>query len=171
MTVRSPEGLWALILPMTIIMGLAIHTPIILAKLHLLPSLNELNIGVVIALISSTFIGGGMSAYLYLNDKIIKPIQLKPKALQDFFAYDMYTPELYRITIISLVAFISKIIDWFDRYFVDGFVNLVGFATIFSGESLKYNTTGKAQFYALSIILGLALFILLICFPILPNLL
>jgi NAD(P)H-quinone oxidoreductase subunit 5 len=171
MTVRSPEGLWALVLPTTITAGISIHIPIVLAQLNLLPSLNELNIGVIIGLIISTLLGGGISAYIYLNDKITKPIKLKNKALQDFFAYDMYTPELYRLTIISLVAFISKIIDWFDRYFVDGVVNLVGFATIFSGESLKYNTTGKAQFYALSIVIGLALFILLICFPLLPNLL
>jgi NAD(P)H-quinone oxidoreductase subunit 5 len=171
MTVRSPEGLWALVLPTTITAGISIHIPIILAQLNLLPSLNELNIGVIISLILSTFLGALISAYIYLNDQITKPIKLKNQALQNFFAYDMYTPELYRVTIISLVAFISKIIDWFDRYFVDGLVNLVGFATIFSGESLKYNTTGKAQFYALSIVIGLALFILLICFPLLPNLL
>jgi NAD(P)H-quinone oxidoreductase subunit 5 len=170
MTVRSPEALWALVLPTTITMGIAIHIPIILAKLHILPSLNDLNMGVVIALIASTFLGIGLSAYIYLNDKIVKPIQLKPKALQDFFAYDMYTPQLYRYTIVSVVAIISKIIDWFDRYFVDGFVNLVGLATIFSGESLKYNVTGKVQFYALSIVLGLALFILLVCYPFLTNL-
>jgi len=170
MTVRSPEPLWALVLPTLITAGISIHVPIILSELGVLPSLNELNLSVVISLIISTLLGAGISAYIYLNDKIQKPIKLKPKALQDFFAYDMYTPELYRLTIVAVVGFISKIIDWFDKYFVDGVVNFVGLATVFSGQSLKYNVSGKAQFYALSIVLGLALFILLICFPLFPNL-
>jgi NAD(P)H-quinone oxidoreductase subunit 5 len=46
---------------------------------------------------------------------------------------------------------------WIDRYIVDGFVNLVGIATIFSGQSLKYNVSGQTQFYALTIILGVTL--------------
>jgi NAD(P)H-quinone oxidoreductase subunit 5 len=39
---------------------------------------------------------------------------------------------------------------------VDGAVNLFGFATIFSGEGLKYTGTGQSQFYVLTIVGGVA---------------
>jgi NAD(P)H-quinone oxidoreductase subunit 5 len=40
---------------------------------------------------------------------------------------------------------------------VDGSVNFVGFASIFSGESLKYTVTGRLQQYVLTIMIGLIL--------------
>jgi NAD(P)H-quinone oxidoreductase subunit 5 len=40
---------------------------------------------------------------------------------------------------------------------VDGLVNLVGVASLFSGETLKYGNTGRLQFYVLTIALGVAL--------------
>jgi NAD(P)H-quinone oxidoreductase subunit 5 len=45
---------------------------------------------------------------------------------------------------------------------VDGAVNLFGFATIFSGEGLKYSGTGQSQFYVLTIATGVAVFVALI---------
>ncbi|MEO1341721.1 MAG: NAD(P)H-quinone oxidoreductase subunit F, partial [Cyanobacteria bacterium J06635_13] len=54
---------------------------------------------------------------------------------------------------------------WCDRYLIDGAINFFGLATIFSGESLRYNTSGQTQFYFLSIVLGVGLFIAVICFP------
>ncbi|MEL6440672.1 MAG: NAD(P)H-quinone oxidoreductase subunit F [Cyanobacteria bacterium J06621_8] len=164
MTVRSPEGLWALVLPMTITMGLAIHTPILLNQWGLI-ALGDLNLAVAGALTGTTLLGGGAASWIYLSDKISKPIQLKPKALQDFFAYDLYTEELYRVTIVAVVAIVSRLIYWCDRFLVDGVINFLGLATLFSGESLKYNTTGQTQSYVISILLGLSLFIALVCYP------
>lgn len=169
MTVRSPEGLWALVLPMTFGMGFALHVPILLHQWNLLPEWENLNLTVATPLVISTLVGGGASALIYLNDKIPKPIELKPKAIQDFFAYDLYTAQLYRVTIVFVIGLVSQIIYWFDRYLVDGVVNLVGLATIFSGESLKYNVSGQTQFYFLSIFLGVILFVGVVCFPFLSQ--
>jgi NAD(P)H-quinone oxidoreductase subunit 5 len=169
MTVRSPEGLWALVLPMTFVMGFALHVPILLHQWNLLPEWDNLNLIVAISLVISTLVGAGASALIYLNDKIPKPIELKPKAVQDFFAYDLYTAQLYRVTIVFVVGLISQIVYWFDRYLVDGVINLVGLATIFSGESLKYNVSGQTQFYFLSILLGVILFVGIVCFPLLSQ--
>lgn len=163
MTVRSPEGLWALVLPMTFGMGFALHVPILLHQWNLLPEWSNLNFSVATPLIISTFVGASAAAFIYLNNKIAKPIVLKPKAVQDFFAYDLYTAQLYRVTIVFVVGLISQIVYWFDRYLVDGFINLVGLATIFSGESLKYNVSGQAQFYFFSIVLGVILFVGIVC--------
>jgi NAD(P)H-quinone oxidoreductase subunit 5 len=52
---------------------------------------------------------------------------------------------------------ISRFSAWFDRYVVDGMVNFVGIASIFSGESLKYSVSGQSQFYLLTILLGVSL--------------
>ena len=169
MTVRSPESLWSLVLPMTFGLGLALHVPIIFYRWGLLTPLSELNLNIAGALTIATIVGAGTASFIYLNDKIAKPIQLKPKVVQDFFAYDLYTEKFYRLTIVSVVGLVSQLVYWCDRYLVDGVVNLFGLATIFSGESLRYNTSGQTQFYFVSILLGLGLFIAVICFPLFAN--
>ena len=170
MTVRSPEGLWSLVLPMTVGMGLALHVPILLNQWGLLPQLSNINLNIAGALTLATIVGAGAASFIYLNDSITKPIQLKPKALQDFFAYDLYTEKLYRVTIIFVVGLISRLVYLCDRYLVDGVINFVGLATIFSGESLKYNVSGQSQYYFLSIVLGVILFVGLVCLPLIsPN--
>ncbi|ACK69549.1 NAD(P)H dehydrogenase, subunit NdhF3 family [Gloeothece citriformis PCC 7424] len=167
MTVRSPEGLWALVLPMTVVAGFALHIPLLLSQWHLLPSWETLNLTVVSSLGISTVVGGGLAAFIYLNDSISKPIQLQPKAVQDFFAYDLYTAQLYKVTIVFVVGLVSQLIAWFDRFIVDGVVNLVGLATVFSGQGLKYNVSGQTQSYFLTILIGIALLGIALCFPLL----
>jgi NAD(P)H-quinone oxidoreductase subunit 5 len=46
----------------------------------------------------------------------------------------------------------------------------VGIATVFSGQSLKYNVSGQTQFYALTILLGTALFGIILSWPLLARL-
>ena len=169
MTVRSPEGLWSLVLPMTVGLGLALHVPIVLYRWDLLPELADLNLNIAGALTAASLIGAGAASFIYLNNKIAKPIVLKPKAVQDFFAYDFYTEKLYRVTIVFVVGLVSQIVYWCDRFLVDGIINFLGLATIFSGESLRYNTSGQTQFYFLSILLGVGLFIAAICYPFLTQ--
>ena len=156
MTVRSPEGSWMLVLPMTILGGIALHAPILMFQWGLLPNWESLNLTVSGALVTSTFLGSGLALFIYLGNSIAKPIQLKPKAVQDFFAYDLYTPQLYKITVIAVVGLVSQLIYWFDRFIIDGVVNLLGLFTVFGGQTLKYNVSGQTQFYVLTIVLGTA---------------
>jgi NAD(P)H-quinone oxidoreductase subunit 5 len=169
MTTRSPEALWPLVIPMTFLMGFALHVPLLLWKWQLLPNWADLNGKVVILLIASTLVGSGLSAFIYLTDTWKKPIQFRPKFVQDFFAYDLYTAQLYRITIVFVVGLVSQLMYWVDRFIVDGVVNLVGIATMFGGQTLKYNVSGQTQFYFLSILLGIALIGILICWPLLAQ--
>ena len=76
--------------------------------------------------------------------------------VQDLLAYDFYVEKLYEVTIVAAVSSLSKITSWIDRYIVDGAVNLVSLATIFSGNALKYNVTGQSQFYLLTILLAVS---------------
>ncbi|MDY7020380.1 MAG: proton-conducting transporter membrane subunit, partial [Cyanobacteriota bacterium] len=157
MTVRSPEGLWALVLPMTILAGFCLHLSLLLGTWNLLPELASLDKVISGLLLLSSVVGCGLGCLIYVNDNWPKPVQLGSPAIQNFFAYDFYTAKLYRLTIIAAVATVSKIMSWVDRYLVDGVVNLVGFVTIFSGQSLRYNVSGQTQFYALTIVLGITL--------------
>jgi NAD(P)H-quinone oxidoreductase subunit 5 len=157
MTVRSPENLWAITLPMTILAGFALHVPMILNSLSLLPEWATLNKDVALLITWSSIFGVSLSGVLYVGNMVKKPILLPWKPLQDLFAYDFYTPKLYRSSVVGSVDVISRITDWVDRYVVDGLVNFVGLSSIFGGEALKYGNSGQAQSYALTIAIGLVL--------------
>jgi NAD(P)H-quinone oxidoreductase subunit 5 len=59
--------------------------------------------------------------------------------------------------VVAAVEKISYLTIWFDRYVVDGAVNLVSLVTIFSGNILRYNVSGQSQFYILTILIGVSL--------------
>ncbi|MCS6814408.1 MAG: NAD(P)H-quinone oxidoreductase subunit F [Cyanobacteria bacterium] len=155
MTERSPENFWLIVLPMTIMLGFTLHLPLVLQSLGLFPNWSELNKDMALLLLWSSAIGAGVGAVLYVGQSIPKPIQLPWQALQNFFAYDLYTPQIYRSSVVFFVDWASRIIDWFDRQIVDGVVNLVGLVSLFSGETLKYGNSGQGQFYVLTIAIGL----------------
>ncbi|MEM9537455.1 MAG: NAD(P)H-quinone oxidoreductase subunit F, partial [Cyanobacteria bacterium P01_E01_bin.45] len=85
------------------------------------------------------------------------PVTLPTPALQKLLSFDFYINRLYRITIVPLVRGLSELGIWIDRYIIDGVVNLVGFVTLFGGESLKYSNSGRSQFYILTILLTLGI--------------
>jgi NAD(P)H-quinone oxidoreductase subunit 5 len=155
MTVRSPENLWAITLPMTVLAGLALHAPMLLQAFHLLPDWAQVNKDVGLLLTWSSLFGLGLGCVVYISNLVKKPILLPVRQLQNLLAYDFYTPMVYRSTVVGLIAVISKLLDWCDRYLVDGLVNLIGVGSLLSGETLKYSNSGKAQSYALTIALGL----------------
>lgn len=169
MTLRSPEVNWPMVLPMMILMGFTLHVPLLLLQWQLLPDWATLNTTLAGLLIASTAIGCGLGILIYVNDKWEKPVRLGSQTLQDFFAYDFYTAKLYKVTIVFVVGLVSQIVYWFDRYIVDGLVNLVGLATVFSGQGLKYNVSGQTQFYALTILLGVAILGLWLSWPLLMG--
>lgn len=151
MTERSPESSWLVTLPMMVLMGLTLHLPLILQRLELLPSWAALNKDVALLLLWSSAIGCFAGGVIYIGQMIAKPVRLPFPGVQNLLANDMYTPQLYRSTIILGVASLSRLADWFDRFIIDGVVNLVGFVSLFTGESLRYSNTGQGQFYLLTI--------------------
>lgn len=169
MTERSPEIHWPMALPMIILMGFVLHVPLLLWQWQILPW-EILTTTATTLLMASTVVGVGLGGLIYLNPGWKKPVKLGWQPLQDLLAYDFYTAKIYRFTIVLVVGLVSQIMYWFDRYIVDGFVNLVGMATVFSGQSLKYNTSGQTQFYALTILLGIGLLGIWVSWPILSRL-
>jgi len=160
MTARSVEPLWLIVLPMTILAGLVLHTPQLLASLGIITDWSVLLSADALMLLGSSTVGLAASGYLYLNEKVNKPIQIPWQGLQNFFAYDFYTSKLYKVTIVGLVGGISNRMYWFDRFFVDGVGNFFGLATLFSGQNLRYSTFGQLQLYTLTIMVGIGVLLL-----------
>ncbi len=169
MTVRGPEVLWPMVIPMTITLGVSLHLPIILQTLNLLPSWAMVNKDAAMILVWSSILGLSLGGVVYLAPMIQKPIKLPVPVLQNLLAADFYTPQIYRSSIVLGVAVLSKITDWIDRFIVDGFVNAIGMASILSGESLKYGNSGQSQFYVLTIVVGMTVIGLMVFWSILPG--
>ncbi len=145
-----------MMLPMTDFNGLYFTRSHVLANWHVMPGAS-VNHTATALLVLSTVIGFGAGVIYLPEQQMAKAGTIASKALQDFFAYDFYTAQLYRVTVIFAVGLVAQVISWVDRNIVDGFVNLIGFATVFGGKSLKYNVNGQTQFYALTILFGVAL--------------
>ncbi len=155
-TRRSPEVPWPMAVPMVSLIIVTLLSPILMHNLGLLPGWEYINKSAVVALVASGVIGCSIGATVELQKaksrSILKPIRV----VQDMLSYDFYIDRLYGFTIVWLVASLSRMTGWFDRYVVDGVVNAVGLASVFSGESLKYSASGQSQFYVLTILLGMS---------------
>ena len=123
--------------------------------LSLLPDWSYLNQGAVLLVVLSGAIGCGVGATMGLTRTLSRPILIPLRFVQDLLAYDFYIDRLYRVSVVLSVDWLSQLSSWFDRYVVDGFVNFVGIASIFSGEGLKYSASGQSQFYALIVFLSI----------------
>jgi NAD(P)H-quinone oxidoreductase subunit 5 len=156
MSARSPEVSWQMTLPMMILFGFVLHLPLVLENLSLLPTWATLNKDVALLLIWSSIFGCSVSAVIYLGN-IPKPVRFPWKDLQDWFAYDFYTPKLYKNSIVLGVDSLSKLTDMLDRTVVDGIVNLVGLVSLGGGENLKYSNSGQTQFYMFTVLLGVGI--------------
>ncbi len=156
MTTRSPEPIWLMVLPMAIAAGFTLHLPLVMAQFNLLPAWAEVSQDMALLLTWSSLLGAAVGTLLYVNRMVENPAGLIKKPVQNLLAYDFYTPKLYRNTFVLGVDVLSRMTDWLDRYVVDGLVNAVGLASLFSGETLKYGNTGQLQFYVLTIALGIA---------------
>jgi NAD(P)H-quinone oxidoreductase subunit 5 len=149
MAQRSPEPFWLISLPVITLAVFIGHVPTILWKAGALTDANEFDLQLAPLLLWSSISGIAASSLIYGLNIIAKPIKLPVPLVQNFFAYDLYVQRFYQVTIVFLVAVSARITNWFDRYVVDGLVNFVGFGTLFSGQALKYTTSGQSQTYML----------------------
>jgi NAD(P)H-quinone oxidoreductase subunit 5 len=156
-TRRAPEVPWPMAVPMVSMIIVTLLSPLMMMRLSLLPNLASLNRSAAAALVLSGIIGCSIGATLSLNRSMARPIQKQLRVLQDILAYDFYIDRLYRVTVVFVVASLSKITAWIDRYIVDGLVNAIGLASVLSGESLKYSASGQSQFYMLTILIGVGI--------------
>ncbi|MCW5312943.1 NAD(P)H-quinone oxidoreductase subunit F [Nostoc sp. KVJ3] len=151
-TRRTPEVAWQMALPMVTLTVLTLLLPLMLQQWYLLPNWESINWYVALALFASTVLGVVVGSTVYLHKAWSRSRFLAWRFVQDLLGYDFYIDRLYLVTVVSAVALLSKISAWSDRYLVDGLVNLVGFATILGGQTLKYSISGQSQGYMLTIL-------------------
>ncbi len=152
-TRRSPEVPWPLALPMVFLTILTLMVPVVMWRLSLLPDFEDFSLLPFSSISLSSLAGFVTGGWLYFRaDR--QPIKLQLTWLQELLANDFYVEKLYQNTVVWSIRTLSQFAAWIDRYVVDGLVNLVGFATIFSSEGLKYGTSGQAQNYFLTITVG-----------------
>ena len=161
MTIRAPEPIWLVVVPMAAGVGFTLHLPMILQALNLLPNWAALNAEMAIVLTWASVFGFGVGALLYVGRRVEHPATIVPAGIRNLLAFDFYTPRLYRSSVVLGVDLLSRLTDWLDRYLVDGVVNFVGLASLFGGETLKYSNSGRLQFYVLTIsicVMGIGIF-------------
>ena len=169
-TRRAPEVPWQMAFPMVSLTIITLLVPLMMQRLSLLPDWAYLNqVGVALLVISGA-VGTVLGAVIGLARTWSRPIQIPLRFMQDLLAYDFYVDRLYRVTVVFAVAQLSRLNSWIDRYIVDGAVNLVGVATIFGGQGLKYSSSGQSQFYILTILLAISGLGVLMLWPLLKIL-
>lgn len=168
-TRRAPEVTWPMAVPMVSLTVMTLLVPLMLQQWQFLLSwtgpwaasgrlLNQLAVPL---LVLSGAVGCVVGFMVQLRRSWARPMQKSWRPVQDFCAYDFYIDRLYRVTVVAGVETLSKITDWFDRYVVDGLVNLAGLAAVFTGQTLKLTISGQSQVYVLTIMIGVGLLVML----------
>lgn len=156
-TRRAPEAPWPMAFPMVTLTILTLLLPVMLQQWYLLPTWESVNWYVVAMLVLSTLLGVGIGSTMYLHKAWSRSRIFAWRLVQDLLGYDFYIDRIYKFTVVGAVALFSKISAWSDRYLVDGLVNLIGFAAIFGGQSLRYSVSGQSQGYLLTILVGISI--------------
>ncbi|MBD2035535.1 NAD(P)H-quinone oxidoreductase subunit F [Leptolyngbya sp. FACHB-321] len=156
-TRRAPEVGWAMAVPMVSLTIVTLLTPLMMQRLSLLPDWEYFNHTAAFLLVLSGIIGCLIGATVYLHKAWSRSVHLPWRMLQDLLSYDFYIERLYEISVVNGVVLLARFSNWCDRYIVDGMVNFLGIASIFSGESLKYSITGQSQAYLLTIMVAVSL--------------
>ncbi len=106
-------------------------------------------------------IGISLAVLMYLQRKI-DPGAIA-KAIQPLYQLSLnkwYIDDIYNVVFVQGSRRLARQVLEVDVRLVDGVVNLAGFVTLVTGETLKYLESGRVQFYALIVfgaVLGLVL--------------
>ncbi|MDJ0594574.1 MAG: NAD(P)H-quinone oxidoreductase subunit F [Pleurocapsa sp. MO_226.B13] len=165
-TRRAPEAPWQMSVPMVSLIIVTLITTFAPIEWPLWLSPNTplsleqpelVNQYAIPSLIASGALGCIIASAIKVRQAWSRSSNIVVRFVQDLLAYDFYIDKIYQVTAIAAVSSLSKIAAWFDRYIVDGAVNLVSLFAIFGSNALKYNTSGQYQFYIATIVVGVGL--------------
>jgi len=156
-TRRAPEVPWLLAVPSISLAIITLLLPVILNQWNLLPDAAEWTTLPTLMLVASGLLGSSVGVALYLSPRSPELRGTGWKVLQNILASDFHTDQLYRLTVVFAVRQGARLTAWFDQYVVDGMINLMGVASILSGESLKYTISGQSRNYLLTVFVGVIL--------------
>jgi NADH-quinone oxidoreductase subunit L len=96
-------------------------------------------------------------AYLMYKSKSINPESLSRGAMSPLYALSynkFYFDEIYHYVIVKPVVWVGHILNFIDKWIVDGIVHLFGEGTFVGSLGLKYSQNGQVQTYGLITALG-----------------
>ncbi len=109
-------------------------------------------------------VGIGLGLYLWTSQRELLA-NLARKGITSLFyrasLAKFYVDEIYDAVVVQPIKHLSVWVFWqgVDVRIIDRTVNLVGRATTFAGDVIRYVQTGNVQFYAFSMFAGLAVII------------
>ncbi|WP_341899559.1 NAD(P)H-quinone oxidoreductase subunit F [Synechococcus sp. UW140] len=157
-TKRSAEVLWLMVLPSLILMGIVLHIPQLLLKIGVydltpIPGWGKLGLPL---LITSLF-GAGSSTFFYLRPHPLAELPAGLGGIQHWLAEDMHTEAFYQRTIVKLVVTLAKYSEWADNNIIDKFSGGTGATALNFSRKLSLTISGRAQVYALTVVIGIVL--------------
>ncbi len=105
--------------------------------------------------------GIGVAAFLYFGDRgalRVLTALLKPAYVLSYGKF--FIDQIYDLLIIVPVRALAVVAYSLDRFFVDGIVNSVGAVPKMAARLFRHLQTGMIQFYALAMVLGLLVLVL-----------
>lgn len=106
--------------------------------------------------------GIGIAVWRYLwqgGEGEVPPLILRP--LYILSAGKFFLDEIYYLLVVRPAEIVGQLAGWMDRI-LDGLVDLVGWAMWLLGKVFRPMQNGQVQFYALAIVLALAVFCLVL---------
>ena len=121
----------------------------------LVEPLTHSPVGVLVGL---AFIAAGFfAARKFYHDAVSDPLPAKLGGLATAMKNRFYFDEFYEATFIRAHDFIAAVMDWIDRWLVEGLcIGLVRGGTDLTGRALRLVQTGNLQTYAFLFVLGVA---------------
>jgi len=156
-TKRTPEANWLMALPMVSLMVVVLLLPLIMQRIDPVPGIAAFPLWIGLLVAGSGLAGVLLALILPQEQFWSRTRQPVVRVIQDLLAYDFYTPELYRRTIVNLVASLARVVLWFDRTVVKGLVDGLGRLSLSTAEGLKLTVSGQLQSYVLTLIVSIVL--------------
>ena len=156
-TKRTPEVNWLMALPMVSLTVIVVLLPWIMQRIDPVPGIASFPLAVGLAVAASGLAGVVIGALLPQDQFWSRSVRPTLRVLQDLLAYDFYTPEIYRRTIVTPVAGLARFTRWFDITVVKGLVDGVGRLSLTTAEGLKLSVSGQLQSYVLTLIVAIVL--------------
>ncbi len=156
-TRRAPEVNWLMALPMVALTVIVLVSPILMQRLYPVPGIAAFPLQATTLVVASGSLGLIIGCLQPLDKSMARSILQPVRVLQDLLAYDFYTDQVYRISIVRLVASMAQAADWVDRVVIGGLVNGLGRLSLASAEGLKLGVSGASQTYVLTFLAAVVL--------------
>ena len=156
-TKRAPEVNWLMALPMVSLSVIVLLLPAMMQRIDPVPGIASFSLPVAGAVSVSGLIGVVIGALIPLDQYWSRSTTPWIRTLQDLLAYDFYTPEIYRRTVVSLVANLAQFTRWVDLNVIKAMADGVGNLSMATANGLKLSVSGKTQSYVLTVLLAIVL--------------